>query len=102
MKIILGPASKELGEKTAELANLEAVQVAYKTFPDGEAYVRLESPVQNDHVAIVQTTSPPQDNRLMQLAFLADAAKRNGAKKANCISLLSCGGLVVCTIATWS
>jgi phosphoribosylpyrophosphate synthetase len=40
MKIVLGPASQELGEKTAELANLEAVQVAYKTFPDGENYVQ--------------------------------------------------------------
>src|SRR3972149_4674389 len=85
MKIVLGPASQELGEKTAELANLEAVQVEYKTFPDGEAYIRLESPVQNDHVAIIQTTSPPQDSRLMQLAFLADAAKRNGACKVTAV-----------------
>jgi ribose-phosphate pyrophosphokinase len=81
MKIILGPASQELGEKTATLANLETVQVTHKSFPDGESYIRLEKPVQNQHAVIVQTTSPPQDSRLMQLAFLADAAKRNGAKK---------------------
>jgi len=85
LKIVLGPASKELGEKTAELASLEVVQVAHKTFPDGESYIRLESPVQDDHVAIVQTTSPPQDSRLLQLAFLADAAKRNGARKVTAV-----------------
>jgi ribose-phosphate pyrophosphokinase len=85
MKIILGPASKELGESTAELAGLETVQVTHKTFPDGEAYVRLESPVQNDHVAIVQTTSPPANSRLMQLAFIADATKRNGARKVTAV-----------------
>jgi ribose-phosphate pyrophosphokinase len=85
VKIVLGPASKELGEKTAELAGLEAVQVAHKTFPDGESYIRLESPVQDDHVAIVQTISPPQDSRLLQLAFLADAAKRNGARKVTAV-----------------
>jgi ribose-phosphate pyrophosphokinase len=85
MKIILGPASKELGEKTAALANMEAVQVAPKTFPDGESYIRLESPVQCEHVAIVQTTSPPQDMRLMQLAFLVDAAKRNGAQHVTAV-----------------
>jgi ribose-phosphate pyrophosphokinase len=85
MKIILGPASKTLGEKTAELANYETVQVAHKTFPDGESYIRLESPVQNDHVVVVQTTSSPQDSRLMQLAFLAEAAKRNGASKVTAV-----------------
>ena len=42
MKIVLGPASKELGERIAELTGLEKVPVAHKTFPDGEAYIRLE------------------------------------------------------------
>jgi ribose-phosphate pyrophosphokinase len=85
MKIVLGPASKELGVKTAELSNLETVHVSHKTFPDGESYIRLESPVQDEHVAVVQTTSPPQDSRLMQLAFLADSAKRNGASKVTAV-----------------
>ena len=85
MKIILGPASKTLGEKTAKLANYETVPVAHKTFPDGESYIRLESPVQNQHVAIVQTTSHPQDSKLMQLAFIAEAAKRNGASKVTAV-----------------
>jgi ribose-phosphate pyrophosphokinase len=81
MKIVLGPASKELGERIAELTGIETVPVAHKTFPDGENYVRLESSVQDDQVAIVQTTSPPQDSKFMQLAFIADAAKRSGAKR---------------------
>jgi ribose-phosphate pyrophosphokinase len=85
MKIVLGPASKELGEKTAQLANVETIQVINKTFPDGESYVRLGSPVQNEHLAIFQTTSPPQEIRLMQLAFMADAAKRNGARRITAI-----------------
>jgi ribose-phosphate pyrophosphokinase len=85
MKIVSGPASKELGEKIAELTGLEKVPVASKTFPDGEAYIRLESPIQDDHIVIVQTTSPPQDTKLIQLAFIADAAKRNGAKKVTAV-----------------
>lgn len=85
MKIVLGPASKELGEKIAELTGMEKVPVAYKTFPDGEAYVRLKSSVQGEHAAIVQTTSAPQDSKLMQLAFMADAARRNGAGKITAV-----------------
>ena len=85
MKVVLGPASTGLAEKTAELAGLETVGVAYKLFPDGESYVRLEGSVQGEHVVIVQTTSAPQDSRLMQLAFLAGAAKRNGALKVTAV-----------------
>jgi ribose-phosphate pyrophosphokinase len=85
MKIILGPASTELGEKIAELTGYKKVPVAHRIFPDGESYVRLEGNVQNEHVAIVQTTSTAQDTRLMQLAFMADAAKRNGAGKVTAV-----------------
>ncbi len=81
MKIILGPASTALGERIAELASYEKVIVVHRTFPDGETYIRLEGNVQNEHAVIVQTTSTAQDTQLMQLAFIANAAKRNGAKK---------------------
>lgn len=85
MKIILGPASKQLGEKIAELLNVDAVSVAFKNFPDGESYIRLEGKIQNEEAIIVQTTSPPQDARLIQLALMADAAKRSGAKKVTAV-----------------
>ncbi len=85
MKIIAGPASKELGTRVAKLLNAEPVSVFSKTFPDGESYVRLEGSVESENVVIVQTTSPPQDNRLIQLALIADAAKRNGAKKVTAV-----------------
>jgi len=81
MKIIPGPASKHLGEEVAKLSGVEAVSLVFKTYPDGESYVRLEGNVRDEEVAIVQTTSPPQDTRLIQVALIADAAKRHGAEK---------------------
>jgi ribose-phosphate pyrophosphokinase len=85
MKIIPGPASKQLGEKVAKFLGAEAVPLVFKTYPDGESYVRLEGTVQNEEVAIIQTTSPPQDTRLIQLALIADAAKRHGAEKVTAV-----------------
>jgi ribose-phosphate pyrophosphokinase len=86
MKIISGPASKELAEKVSALTGYPNVPVAVKVFPDGESYVRLDGSVQGEEVAIVQTTCPPaQDGRLFQLAFMADAAKRGGAKKVTAV-----------------
>jgi len=80
LKIISGPASKDLAEKVSALTGFPNIPVASKIFPDGESYVRLEGDVKGETVAIVQTTCPPmQDGRLFQLAFMADAAKRAGA-----------------------
>ena len=86
MKVISGPASKELAEVVSALTGFGNVPVSFKVFPDGESYVRLEGSVQGENVAIVQTTCPPQqDGRLFQLAFIADAAKRGGANKVTAV-----------------
>jgi ribose-phosphate pyrophosphokinase len=82
LKVISGPASQELAEAISAQTGFLNVTVVSKVFPDGESYVRLDGSVQGEDVAIVQTTCPPmQDGRLFQLAFMADAAKRSGAKK---------------------
>lgn len=85
MKIVLGPASAELGEKISQLTGYDKVTVASRIFPDGESYIRLEGNVEDEHVVIVQTTCAPQDSRLIQLAFIAAAAKRNSAKKVTAV-----------------
>ncbi len=85
MKIVAGPASADLAEKICQLTDFEKVSVASRIFPDGENYVRLEGDVEAEHVAIVETTCTYQDQRLMQLAFISAAAKRNKAKKVTAV-----------------
>jgi len=86
LKIISGPASKELAEAVSVLTGFQNIPVVSKVFPDGESYVRLEGSVQGEDTFIVQTTSPPmQDVKLFQLAFIADSAKRAGAKKVTAV-----------------
>jgi ribose-phosphate pyrophosphokinase len=81
MKVLPGPASKELGERIAELLKAEVIPVFLKTFPDGESYIRFETEsLDNEEVTIVQTTSPPQDQRLIQLLLMADNAADMKAK----------------------
>lgn len=86
MKVISGPASKELAEQISVLSGFGNISVASKVFPDGESYVRLEGEMKGENVAIVQTTCPPMaDGKLFQLAFMADAAKRSGAVKVTAV-----------------
>ena len=86
MKIIPGPASKELGRKIAKYLNTKPTPVYYKTFPDGESYIRFETnSLKNEEVVIVQTTSPPQDQKLIQLMLMADNAKDMEAHKITAV-----------------
>ena len=85
MIVLPGPASQNLANRLASELKAKFIPVVFKKFPDGESYVRIESDVQGEDVAIVQTTSPPQDERMMQLFLTASAAKDNGAKKITAV-----------------
>jgi ribose-phosphate pyrophosphokinase len=86
MKIIPGPASKKLGQSIAEVLNVEAVPVFFKTFPDEESYIRFSiDSLQDEDVVIVQTTSPPQDQRLIQLLLMADNALEMKARSITAV-----------------
>jgi len=61
------------------------VSVEFKRFPDGESYIRFEDNVKNKDVIIVQTTSPPQNENLVQLLFMADNAKDMEAKSITAV-----------------
>ena len=81
MKVIPGPASKELGLSLAELLGADVVPVKHRLFPDGESYVRFDGSVEGEAVAIIQSTYPPQDKHLLELCLLSDTAKDLGAER---------------------
>jgi len=86
MKVIPGPASTELGERIGELLKAEVIPVFFKTFPDGESYIRYDvDSLEGQDVVIVQTTSPPQDQRLIQLLLMADNAKDMKARSITAV-----------------
>jgi len=77
--VVPGPASQDLGRKVADILKSRIVSVIFKTFPDGESYLRLEGDVKGEEVVIIQTTGPPQDVHIMQLFLMVDAARDLGA-----------------------
>ncbi|NPD88095.1 MAG: ribose-phosphate pyrophosphokinase [Asgard group archaeon] len=81
MKILPGPASKELGERIAKLLKLPLLDLNSKYFSDGETYLQIVGDVLNEEIAIVQTTAPPQEKRLMEILLLASTLKEMGASK---------------------
>ena len=91
--LIVGPASQILGVKIAQELGIECVNTEFKTFPDGENYIRIniedERIIAGKEVIIVQSTGPSprgdQNNRLLELLMIIDSVKRMQAKKVNVI-----------------
>ncbi len=87
--LIVGPASQMLGIRIARELNIRAINTEFKTFPDGENYLRInledESTIKEKEVIIVQSTGPSssgnQNARLIELLMMIDSIKRMRAKK---------------------
>jgi ribose-phosphate pyrophosphokinase len=83
--IVPGPASVELGHKIVDLLKAKVVDIEFKRFPDGESYIRFKDNVKGEDIAIVQTTSPPQNENLIQLFLIADNAREMGVKSITAV-----------------
>lgn len=79
--LVPGPASPQLAQRLAETCNYATAKVSYRVFPDGESYIRVESNLRGETAVVVQSCSPPQDKRIMELLQLIDASLRAGASK---------------------
>ena len=87
--LIVGPASQMLGMRIARELNITPINTEFKTFPDGENYLRInledESIIKEKEVIIVQSTGPSssgnQNARLIELLMMIDSVKRMRAKK---------------------
>ncbi len=85
MIILPGPASQNLANRLALELKARLVPVLFRRFPDGENYIRVSGDVRDEDVVVVQTTSPPQDERMMQLFLLASAAEGQGARTVTAV-----------------
>jgi len=85
MRIVGGPASKELAERVAKVMGLPLIELEWRSFPDSESYLRFTEDLDGVDVVIIQTTSPPQDTRLLQLLMLVDGAKDLGARSVTAV-----------------
>jgi ribose-phosphate pyrophosphokinase len=73
MIVLGGSSSLELAEELSIVLECELGKADMKRFPDGEQFVRIESSVDGEDVAVVLSTSRPQDENLMELYFIIDA-----------------------------
>ncbi|MBU0636088.1 ribose-phosphate pyrophosphokinase [Candidatus Micrarchaeota archaeon] len=85
MRLLSGSSNKPLAEHIARLLNVPLIQVELKRFADGESYARIGENVRGRDLFIIQSTSPPINDHLMELLILIDAAKRASAARITAV-----------------
>jgi ribose-phosphate pyrophosphokinase len=79
MRIFAGPASVRLGAEVCETLKVSPAAYECRRFPDGEMQIEIQDSVGGRDVFLLQSTSPPVEQHLMELLLLADACRRAGA-----------------------
>jgi ribose-phosphate pyrophosphokinase len=85
VKIFALSSNVPLAEKIAEAAKIPLSKVEVFNFADGEITVNIEESVRGHDVFVIQSTSAPANEHLMELLIMADAIKRASAKSLTAV-----------------
>jgi ribose-phosphate pyrophosphokinase len=85
IKIIAGNASRPLAEAIAAYLELPLATCMVRRFADMEIFVELQENVRGEDVFIVQSTSFPANDHLMELLIMIDAARRSSARRITAV-----------------
>ncbi|MGM0899371.1 MAG: ribose-phosphate diphosphokinase [Bacillota bacterium] len=85
LKIFSLNSNKELAEQIAEQVGLPLGKSSVTHFSDGEIQINIEESIRGCDVFIVQSTSQPVNENLMELLIMIDAVKRASARTVNVV-----------------
>ena len=80
MKILSGTSNLKLSKNIAKNLKLKLINTNIRRFADGEIYIEINENIRGNSVFVVQSTSNPANDNLMELLLVIDALKRSSAK----------------------
>jgi ribose-phosphate pyrophosphokinase len=85
MKILTGNSNRPLAEAISAYLNLPLTQAAVRRFSDMEVFVEIHENVRGEDVFVVQSTSFPANDNLMELLVTLDALRRGSARRVTAV-----------------
>ena len=85
LKIFALNSNRPLAEKIAEEVGVELGKLSVDRFSDGEIQINIEESVRGDNVYVIQSTSAPVNDNLMELMIMIDALRRASANTINVV-----------------
>jgi ribose-phosphate pyrophosphokinase len=85
MKLVTGNSNRALAQSIASYLELPLTDCTVKRFADKEIYVEIHENVRGEDVFILQSTSFPANDNLMELLILTDALRRSSARRITAV-----------------
>ena len=85
MKIVAGNSNRPLAEAVAAFCNLPLVNASIRRFSDQEVFVEIHENVRGEDMFLVQSTSYPANDNLMELLVTLDALRRASARRITAV-----------------
>ena len=85
IKIFALNSNKPLAEKIAASVGVPLGKTSVDRFSDGEIRINIEESIRGDEIFIIQSTSAPVNDNLMELLIMIDALRRGSAATINVV-----------------
>ena len=85
MKIVAGNANRPLAEAMAAYLNQPMTRTVIRRFSDMEVFVEIEENIRGEDVFLIQPTSYPANDNVMELLVCLDALKRASARRITAV-----------------
>ncbi len=85
LKIFSGRANPQLARDICGFLHLNLGSISLGKFPDGENFCKIDDDVRGRDVFLIQPTSPPVNDNLMELLIMIDSCKRASAAKITAV-----------------
>ncbi len=85
MKILSGTSNLKLSRDIAKNLKLKLINTNIRRFADGEIYIEINENIRGNSVFVVQSTSNPANDNIMELLLVIDALKRSSAKTVTAV-----------------
>ncbi len=85
MKILAGNSNRPLAEAISACINLPLTKASIRRFSDMEVFVEIEENVRGEDVFVIQSTSYPANDNLMELLVALDALRRGSARRKTAV-----------------
>ena len=85
IKLFSGSAHPELAKEIAQFLGIPLGQARLRRFPDSEVSFQIDENIRGTDVFIVQPTSSPVDEHLVELLIMIDAFRRSSAARITAV-----------------
>jgi ribose-phosphate pyrophosphokinase len=85
MKLVAGNSNRALAQAIAEYLEVSLAKALVRRFADQEIFVEIQENVRGEDVFVIQSTSFPANDHMMELLILIDALRRSSARRITAV-----------------